>query len=250
MSERTRHEPEHRDVAVEVTIAAPLETVWRALRDRTELHRWHGWDYDQLDAEIEVIYFTEASESEPAGGTTRTLDTGGSVFELEDRGDRTVVRVVMAAPPDDAAWHGYYDDIRQGWLSFVQQLRYALERHPGEDRSTVYVAGVPLDAGRVGVLELLGLGAVTGGPGEPYAAALGTGDDVAGAVWFRSEHQLGVTVAGWGDGLLIVTDRWRPGGAAGAILTTYGLDDAAVGALRDRWQAWWAKHYGAAEGTS
>jgi hypothetical protein len=253
MSEREPESPQgergHREAVVEVTIAAPLETVWRALRDRAELRRWHGWDYDGLDGEIEVIYFTEASEPEPATAGTRRLVTGASVFELADRDGRTVVRLVMAAPPEDPTWQGYYAEIKQGWLTFVQQLRYAVERHPGEDRATVYVSGVPLDPGQPGVVDLLGLGAV-GGPGEPYAAALATGDDVAGEVWFRSEHQLGVTVAGWGDGLLVLTDRWSPDGAAGAILSTYGLDGPALAALGERWQGWWAKHYGTGSPTS
>ena len=53
---------DHRDVAVEVTIAAPTGTVWRALRERDDLRRWHGWEDPTLDEEIEVIYFSEARE--------------------------------------------------------------------------------------------------------------------------------------------------------------------------------------------
>jgi len=42
----------------------------------------------------------------------------------------------------------------EGWLTFFQQLRFYLERHPGQDRRTVHVA-------------------------------------TAGEEWFRSEHQSG-----------------------------------------------------------
>jgi hypothetical protein len=28
-----------------------------------------------------------------------------------------------------------------------------------------------------------------------------------------------------------------------AIVTTYGLDDAASAALEQRWSAWWRRHY-------
>ena len=30
-------------VRIEVTVAAPVEEVWRALRDPAQLRRWHGW---------------------------------------------------------------------------------------------------------------------------------------------------------------------------------------------------------------
>ena len=231
---------DHRDVAVEVTIAAPIETVWRALRDRDDLRRWHGWEFDGLDEEIEVIYFSEAAEEDP-GGPDRRLVCGGSVFELSARGPSTVVRVVMAEPPDSDAWHGWYDDIRHGWFTFVQQLRFFLERHPGQDRRTVLLSGPPVDPGQPGLPTLLGLDG-TGEPGSPYAASLPTGEDVTGRVWFRSEHQLGVTVDSWNDGLLVVTDRRTP---AGAILSTYGMDEAAGAELAGRWREWWAKHYAA-----
>jgi hypothetical protein len=229
---------EHRDVAVEVTIAAPIETVWRGLRDRDDLRRWHGWDFDGLDEEIEVIYFSQAVEEEP-GGPERRLVCGGSVFELSARGPSTVVRVVMAEPPESDAWHGWYEDIRHGWLTFVEQLRFYVERQRGHDRRTVLLSGVPVDPGQPELPALLGLDGV-GAPGSPYAASLPTGEKVTGQVWFRSGQQLGVTVDSWGEGLLEITDRRTP---AGAILSTYGLDEAAVAELAERWKGWWAKHY-------
>ena len=236
---------EHRDVAVEVTIAAPIETVWRALRDRDDLRRWHGWEDPTLDEEIEIIYFNESREENP-DGPDRRLVCGGSIFELESRGPSTVVRVVMAEPPESDAWHGWYEDIRHGWHTFVQQLRFFVERHRGQDRRTVLLSGVPLDTAQPELPTLLGLDRV-GAAGQAYTVSLPTGEEVTGTVWFRSEHQLAVTVDSWHDGLLVVTDRRRP---AGAILSTYGLDEAAVAALTDRWTAWWGKHYEAPPQTS
>ena len=69
-------------VLFDVVIAAPADTVWRALRDRTEIRRWFGWDYDGIDDEI---------------------------------------------------------DINEGWLTFMQQLRFMLERHPGQDREALHI---------------------------------------------------------------------------------------------------------------
>lgn len=225
----------HRDVAVEVTIAAPIEVVWRALREAGEIRRWHGWEFDGLDEEIDTIY--RSAVEEVADGPERRLRTAATVIEVGERGSSTVVTFVLAAPPEDESWQGWYEDVRSGWLTFAQQLRFALERHPGEDRRTVFVAGTPAADGP-GPIELLGLAGV-GGPGSPYAASLPTGDEITGEVWFRTAGQVGVTVAGWGDGLLVVADRYP----TGAVLSMYGTDP---GELAQRWETWWGEHFPAA----
>lgn len=58
---------------------------------------------------------------------------------------------------------------------------------------------------------------------------------------FRSDHQLAVTVDQWNDGLLLVT--W-PRDSASVTLSVFGLDDAAVVDLSERWNAWWVDHVG------
>jgi hypothetical protein len=228
---------EHRDVAVEVTIAAPIEVVWRALRDRDDVRRWHGWEFEGLDEEIGVIYFSEAEAPtrQESEGPRRRLGLGANVFELEQRGEGTVVRVVMAEPPDSDAWHGWYADIRHGWFTFVQQLRFYVERHRGEDRRTIVLSGTPLDPDQPELSVLLGL--PTTAAGTPYEASLPTGEEITGTVWFVDDMQVGVTVDAWRDGLLEVTRGRTP---AGAILTTYGT---APNDLEERWQAWWGKHF-------
>ena len=40
----------------------------------------------------------------------------------------------------------YYDDIRAGWPTFVEQLRFMIERHPGDDR-TFLCQELPSQAG-------------------------------------------------------------------------------------------------------
>jgi hypothetical protein len=225
--------PEHRDVAVEVTIAAPIEVVWRALRDRDDVRRWHGWEDPTLDEEIEVIYFAEREgpTEEQGEGPSRRLVRGGTVFELEDTDGGTTVQVVMTEPPESDSWHGWYADIRHGWFTFAQQLRFYVERHRGEDRRTVVLTGTPLDSTQPELPDLLGL------TGFEDRASLPTGDEITGEVWFTDEQQVGVTVNEWGDGLLEVTRGRTP---AGAILTLYGTDPAEV---EDRWRTWWSKHY-------
>lgn len=120
-------------VVAEVTIAAPTADVWRALREPQLIRRWHGWDHEGLEAEIVAIYLDDVGVAEDA----LTFDTGAGRFELEDHDDATTVRVRRAPPAGAATWHGVYDEINEGWLTFLQQLRYYLERHPGEERRTL-----------------------------------------------------------------------------------------------------------------
>ena len=119
-------------VIVEVTIAAPVDTVWNALRDPAEIRRWFGWEYEGLEEEIQYIFV----QAVKADDDRRVLDGGeGGTIALEARGDGTVVRVTRAAPTE-----GGYDEVNEGWVTFLQQLRFYLERHPGQERSTIHVA--------------------------------------------------------------------------------------------------------------
>jgi hypothetical protein len=122
-------------VLFEIVIAAPVGRVWHAMRDRDEVRRWFGWDYEGLDDEIDMIFFGEAAVDDAA----HTIDFGPpGRFELEERGDQTVVRVTRPAPPGQAGWDGVYDEVNEGWLTFVQQLRFMIEQHPTGDREALH----------------------------------------------------------------------------------------------------------------
>jgi uncharacterized protein YndB with AHSA1/START domain len=217
-----------------VTVAAPVETVWDALRDPKKIRHWHGWDFEEnggLDAEIDLIYQQNFTADE-AGHVLNVQ--GGDVFRLEPDGDGCRVTLTRAPHSDDPEWDQYYDDVTEGWITFMHQLKFAVERHPGEERRTVFLSGssvpggVPID--------------LAGAEGSPYRAEL-AGQQVHGTVWFRSEHQLGLTVDEWRDGLVVLSQvgpsETKPDGAAMAVLSTYGLDDASYDALSARWTGWW-----------
>ncbi|MEV5555254.1 SRPBCC domain-containing protein [Nonomuraea wenchangensis] len=225
---------------VEVTISAPVEEVWRALRDPELIRRWHGWHFDGLDKEIELIYAQQATES-PEEHWVEVQ--GGDRFELTDAGEgRTHLRMTRAPLSGDAEWDSYYDDVNEGWVTFIHQLRFALERHPGADRRTVFLSG----SGAAPPLAAAGLAALTRlAPGTPYEHAAPTGEPLAGTVWYRTDRQLGLTVDGWGDGLLVVAHTppaaVHPEGVAMMVLTTYGQTDEEFAALDARWTAWWSR---------
>lgn len=233
---------------VEVTIAAPVETVWAAVREPEQIRRWFGWDADTLKEEIDFIFVSHAHAAEGA----RTLQFGGyegnaDRFELEARGASTVLRVVRSGPVVDPDWKNVYEDVTEGWITFVEQLRLALEKHPGAERRTIYLSGKAIAGQALPSHALDVVGLRDAGPGRAYTAPAPTGDTLTGTVWHQSAFQIGLTVEQWGDGLLVVTDRpaspKSPHGGGSVLLTTYGLGEEAFQALQTRWSTWWTSRY-------
>lgn len=230
-----------------VHINADARQVWVMLREPSLIAQWHGWEVEGLEEEIDLIYFSDAAES----ADHKSLTLGGRyTFTLEPVGDGTKVTVARsdAAPgPDDPP----EEDVREGWQTFLQQLRFALERHPNDRRQTTYFQDNSAPHG--GAAHNLGLDKLPA-PGEDYETTLSTGESLAGKVWFRSAHQVGLTVHSYaehGDGLLIVADlpvtQTRPDGGTQVFITSYGLGAKTLAELRGRWDAWRTKHFPSSE---
>ena len=239
-------------VLVEILVAAPIDDIWRALRDPVEIRRWFGWDYAGLTEEVQMVADAVAgAEGADASGPERTLRVTGMAdrFVLQSVGDgRTIVRIIRSAPVTDASWTGIYDDTVEGWLMFAQQLRFMLERHPGRDRRTLFLNGRSPAPGTPLPLESLGLIGVASVPvGARYSVKAAPGDALTGVVWHRSANQLGLTVDSYGDGLIIVNTRptteKSPHGGGTVLITTYDFDDRAYAQLRERWSTWWRERY-------
>jgi hypothetical protein len=233
-------------VVVEILVAAPIETVWKALREPAEIARWFGWNYPKLIEDIGWM-FVDGVQADEA---TRTLWAEGRTdsFKLEAVGSQTIVRVIRSAPVTGADWRGIYEDSTEGWITFLQQLRFAMERHPGADRQTLFLNGRAKAAGTPLPAEAAGFGSLAVVPvGERYAVTTTSGDTLEGTVWYRSTYQIGVTVDGFGDGLVVVSARPRTAkslhGGGQVLITTYGLAGNAFDALRERWTAWWRATY-------
>lgn len=220
---------------IEVTLPAPIADVWPAFRDPDLIRQWHGWDYEHLDDEIRTI-FVDGTVVEQDG---RTLHVGGHRFTFESTNAQTVVRVTRATPIGDEAmdWDAYYDDIDEGWLTFLQQLRFAITHEWPTPRHTFHLDGAGAEP--TTAVRAMGLDGFAA-PGERYAVNV-AGENLVGEVWFRSPHQLGLTVDAWGPGLVVVADAPNAGGtAASATLTTYGTID---GDRAARWTAAWRATY-------
>ncbi|WP_159824055.1 SRPBCC family protein [Arthrobacter sp. 9AX] len=235
-----------------VVINADAPQVWTMLREPSKVAQWHGWQAEDLDAEIKQIYFS-GDEEEAPDHTSFTVH-GGDVFELHPEPNGTRVSITRAALDHNSEWAAWDEDITQGWLTFLQQLRFALERHPHGKRHTLFLQ-VP--GGPGSAIEKLGLSDVPA-PGEDYRLRLATGEEISGKVWFRSNHQVGLTVHGYaehGDGLLIVADQpriedVRPDGGSLAIISTYDLGAAKLEEIRTSWDSWRAENYPTSEPVS
>ena len=216
---------------VQVTVAAPPSAVWHALRDRDRIRQWHGWEFEGgadggLDQEIELIYFTDVETDEHG-----ILLNGGDRIDLEPVEGGTRVTLTRAAPADDPDWDNYYDDITEGWITFIEQLRFAVEVHPDDARRTILLRGP------VGISPLAALSAEDLQPDDEFELQL-PGEKATGRVRFRSEHQLGLAVDGWNHGLLVLTHE-PEAGLGMALLSLYDVDEELRSALSARWHEWW-----------
>lgn len=228
-----------------VLVNADAEQLWLMLREPARLAQWHGWEMEGLDDEIRQIYYSNVVESP----SHLRLDLEmGDVFTLKPQPDGTLLTLSRGEATGE--WQKYDADITEGWAMFLQQLKFAVEHHPRTPRRTIYVDGT--SAASTNLWDALGID--TGwlpDPGEKYELTLNTGATIAGKVWYRSDSQLGLTVAGYaqhGDGLLILACqaplegvRQHPG--AQIIVSTYDLGSAAFEAIGSQWDAFMENHF-------
>lgn len=226
---------EHR--IIEVEIAAPRALVWRALREPAEIRNWFGWEAPSLAEEIQMI-FVDGAEADEAAGIIQFGEWEGAAdrFELTERGGRTLLTVVRRGVMPEDGWGARYDEVIEGWITFTQQLKFYLETHRGDARRTLWLSS-KAGLGAIEAVGLIGVGEV----GSHFARELSPGDAVSGEVWHWSRHQLGVVVAEWSGGLLVVSDR--DGGGGTVLLSVYGLSDTEFAGLEMRWRTWWEATY-------
>jgi hypothetical protein len=230
-----------------VVVAAPVDAVWSWLTDPELVPRWFGWEHDSLDDEIAMIFVDGVARSREK---LRFETNGGGLFLLQETPAGTVVELRRPAEDSHADGAGRdekadagFDGIDEGWTTFVQQLRLGVERHPDEERRALELGGKLPTADAPQAWEALGLAdAAVLEVGARYAATTPFGEELAGEVWFRSRHQLGLTVDGWGHGLLVSVQRpaddARPHGGVQLVLTSYGLEPEAFAGWFERWTRW------------
>jgi uncharacterized protein YndB with AHSA1/START domain len=140
-----------RTVERDITIAAPIDVVWRALTDAEELTRWFPrearvtlgpggsiwmrWD-DRYDAESLIEVWEPPRHLRivfPAEGSRRLMTD----YHLDGRGGSTVLRVVTSGFGAGADWDEYFLAVGTGWDFELRGLRHYLERHRSVSRLVV-----------------------------------------------------------------------------------------------------------------
>ncbi len=211
-----------------LVLPAPPEAAWAHLREPELIRRWFGWHHDGFDAELREV-FADAVTVERSGRELVMAGTHRFVIDGHPAGSTLHVTRVPAA--DGAPRDPFQRVIEEGWVTFLHQLRLVLDLDPAAaagTRHTVMRSGSP----RSGLVTDADPG------GAWHGRLLGT-EELGGTVWFRTPHQLGLRVRGWGDGLLtIMTDV--PGGEGRVVLTTCGRSDDAAAATEQDLLRWWA----------
>jgi uncharacterized protein YndB with AHSA1/START domain len=233
-----------RSTGHEVEIDAPVDAVWRALTDGSELERWFPLEARVEPGEGGKIWMSWKNEY---AGESRILrwepnrhlrtswgfsgEPGSPAqitdYYLEARGGKTLLRVVTSGFPTAPDWDDWVEGTRRGWQFELQGLKHYLEKHRGVEREVVYLRRrVSMACGDAWALLLSadGLGRrpfsarpfIDDAPHQ-YAAVV---DDLNGAV-LRISMDPCMGEKGYRDVTL-----W---------LSTYGLGEDRMRQIRDQW---------------
>jgi hypothetical protein len=231
---------------VSVDVPIPFDTAWAHLRRPELIRRWWGGDGPDLGEQIHQVFVHDAVVERPDSGLPMGWLRWHNHDVVEARGGwgSTPRTTVVVRRPDHAllaTYDGVRDESDERWTTWLHQLRYALTDHLGEDRHSFWVKG--LDSERPD--RQLYRAGLHGARGVPVGGAVEIrrpdGSLVGGTLEYCTPHQFGVALTG--GSLLVVQlvppTSHPPNGAVSVFWSTYGLDDEALDAARDRWRTWW-----------
>lgn len=265
-----RVEPESRTIEVQTLITAPIEAVWKALTDATELVRWfplqarivpgvggsvwlswgdpivsesaiEAWEPNRHLRVVErrplgVLLQPEGTKLDP-----RILD-----YWIGTLGTQTLLRVSHSGFGSGSYWDELYAAVERGWEFQVRSLRHYLQRHAGTDRRIASVRrslSLPVESVWDRFIECVGLFGINSSgrlrEGEYYSIRAATGDRLEGRVLiYDPPKQLAVTLTNWNDSLFRVYLVENISGAveANLWLGAYGILPAQVEAFGSRWK--------------
>ncbi len=253
-----------RTVIDEVQIAAPVESVWRALTEADELVKWFpleasvtpgeggaiwlSWeDLAQWDQKIQIwepnkhLQTTYVSTAPAPTPVEIAID-----FHLEAKAGGTVLRVVHSGFGADASWDTEYFGVKLGWRYELQSLQHYLEKHPGVARKVAWAKTALEVTGEQAWEMLLGAdgfaaeGTVAGlRPGDRYSVKSTAGQVFSGVVRTMSPPmEFSGTVENLGDSLIrIAFEHGSPVPVALIWLATYGLSQVQVDDIQASFQS-------------
>jgi uncharacterized protein YndB with AHSA1/START domain len=245
-----------RKIELTIDIDATLEEVWQALTTGEGIARWFaphaavtpgeggsvsvGWDPKEMWEQPITVWEPQlrmqtASEMPSKDGRMVRLAVD---YYLEVQGGRVRVRLVHSGF-DDSSWDDYIDGLDAGWSYFLFNLKHALERHRGVDRSqqsarfrTTARAGEDHPVfGAKGLRLRPPIGTLR--PGDACRLALGTADVDATVAVRHGSRTVAFVVPAWNDALLFVErEGMKETHQMGIWLSLYGVPETAVAPLR------------------
>ena len=146
-----------------IEIPAPVEEVWKAITEASEIQRWFAPEV-RTDAREGGEYFVSwgpgmdglgAIEVFDAPHHLRVVSSRGEAavplaqdFYVEGKGGVTVLRLVHSGFLSTADWDAEYNGTKAGWPVFFRILRHALTRHrgvAGRNIDLYALSGEPMD---------------------------------------------------------------------------------------------------------
>jgi uncharacterized protein YndB with AHSA1/START domain len=138
--------PETRHHETVIEIPAPVEEVWKAITEASEVQRWFAPEV-RTDPREGGEYFASWGPGMDGAGVIEVFDTPHHLrvvssrvdppvriaqdFYLEGKGGVTVLRLVHSGFLSTADWDQEYNGTKAGWPVFFRVLRHALTRHRG-----------------------------------------------------------------------------------------------------------------------
>jgi hypothetical protein len=233
---------------ISVDVPVDFDTAWAYVRDPRLIRRWWGWDRASLDEDIVQMFLDDAVVQRADCGLPLGWLRWHNHDRLEVRGGwgdvpRTTITLRRPERALLASFDGLRDEVDEGWITWLHQLKFALSRHLGEDRHALAIH--ELDAERPDrALYRAGLHGARGVPvGGAVEIRRPDGTVTGGSLEFCERHQFGLWLRGLGGSLLVVQlvppGSHPPSGALNAIWSLWGLDDDELDAARQRWTGWW-----------
>lgn len=264
MTEATKPEKNKTERKLEKTIelAASVDEVWKALTDAKELVNWFPLEARVTPGDGGKIFLSWgpdcAGEAEIVAwepGKKFAVKEPFALVEwtLEARGSKTILRMVQTGFLGNEGWENeWFESTQYGWGFMLVSLKWALERHRGEERKVAWPRHNTNLSREEAYASLLRAGsffmtdpAAALREGQEYSLKTFSGETFSGRVEFvRPLRGFCVTVRELNDALLWFTIEGSPGKIeVQAWLSAFGVSQSGLDQFKSSWEAQLKKVY-------